>query len=45
MKNLISDIYNIDERIIELGKKAEENCREAFRRIEQIAEYNGAKGT
>lgn len=43
MKNLISDIYNIDERIIELGKKAEENCREAFRRIEQIAEYNGAK--
>lgn len=43
MKNLISDIYNIDERILELGKKAEENCREAFRRIEQIAEYNGAK--
>lgn len=43
MKNLISDIYNIDERILELGKKAEENCREAFRRIEQTAEYNGAK--
>lgn len=43
MKNLISDIYNIDERILELGKKAEENCREAFRRIEQIAEYNDAK--
>lgn len=43
MKNLISDIYNIDERILELGEKAEENCREAFRRIEQIAEYNGAK--
>lgn len=43
MKNLISDIYNIDERILELGKKAEENCREAFRRIEQIVEYNGAK--
>lgn len=43
MKNLISDIYNIDEHILEIGKKAEENCREAFRRIEQIAEYNGAK--
>ncbi|MCM1006776.1 MAG: methionine gamma-lyase family protein [Ruminococcus flavefaciens] len=43
MKNLISDIYNIDERILELGEKAEENCYEAFRRIEQIAEYNGAK--
>lgn len=43
MKNLISDIYNIDERILTLGKKAEENCREAFRRIEQTAEYNGAK--
>lgn len=43
MKNLISDIYNIDERILALGKKAEENCREAFRRIEQTAEYNGAK--
>lgn len=43
MKNLISDIYNIDERILELGKKAEENCREAFRRIERTAEYNGAK--
>lgn len=43
MKNLISDIYNIDERILELGEKAEENCHEAFRRIEQIAEYNGAK--
>lgn len=43
MKNLISDIYNIDGRILELGKKAEENCREAFRRIEETAEYNGAK--
>lgn len=43
MKNLISDIYNIDERILTLGKKAEENCREAFRSIEQTAEYNGAK--
>jgi aluminum resistance protein len=43
MKNLISDIYNIDERILEMGRKAEENCREAFRRIEATAEYNGAK--
>ncbi len=43
MNNRISEIYNIDERIIRLGQQAEENCTEAFRRIDSIAEYNGAK--
>lgn len=43
MNNRINEIYNIDERILRLGRQAEENCAEAFRRIESIAEYNGAK--
>ncbi len=43
MNSKISEIYNIDERILKLGQQAEENCAEAFRRIESIAEYNGAK--
>lgn len=43
MNSKISEIYNIDERILKLSQQAEGNCAEAFRRIESIAEYNGAK--
>lgn len=43
MNSKISEIYNIDERILKLGQQAEENCSEAFRRIESAAEYNGAR--
>ena len=43
MNSKINEIYNIDNRIIELAEKAEKNCAEAFRRIEETAEYNGAK--
>lgn len=43
MNNKINEIYNIDSRIIELAGKAEKNCAEAFRRIDETTEYNGAK--
>lgn len=43
MNSKIKEIYNIDERIIKLGKEAEKNCRECFCGIESRAEYNGAR--
>ncbi|MBE6856558.1 MAG: hypothetical protein E7500_03910 [Ruminococcus sp.] len=43
MNSKISEIYNIDERIMELGEKAEKSCAESFERISGTAEYNGAK--
>ncbi|MEG0614586.1 MAG: methionine gamma-lyase family protein [Oscillospiraceae bacterium] len=33
----------IDEKLRKLGKKAEENCAERFKNIEEIASYNGEK--
>ncbi|MCD8006478.1 MAG: methionine gamma-lyase family protein [Oscillospiraceae bacterium] len=39
MKNL----FNIDERILNLADEAEAQCSEAFKRIDEIAEYNGMK--
>lgn len=35
--------FNIDERLLELAKKAEEECKDVFARIDDIAEYNGVK--
>lgn len=43
MNQKINNLFGIDSRILELAEKAEKNCSEAFRRIESIAEYNGAK--
>lgn len=43
MNSKISEIYNIDERITELGRQAEKSCAESFERISDTAEYNGAK--
>ncbi len=43
MNSKISEIYNIDERIIKFGEQAEKNCAECFREIESRAEYNGAR--
>lgn len=39
----INDFYNISPKLMELAKKAEEDCLDAFKRIDDIAEYNGVK--
>lgn len=43
MNSKINEIYNFDSRLISLAEQAEKNCAEAFRRIDETAEYNGAK--
>ncbi len=43
MNSRIKELYNIDERILRLGEEAEKNCAQAFKEIEENAEYNGAK--
>ena len=43
MNNGIKDIYGFDDKLMELAQQAEENCREAFERIDSVAEYCGAK--
>lgn len=37
------NIYNFDPELLALAEQAENNCCQAFRDIEQTAEYNGAK--
>ena len=43
MNSKINDIYGFSPKLTELAQQAEENCQEAFRRIEATAEFNGAK--
>ena len=43
MNSRISELYNIDEKIIKLGEAAEKNCAGVFAEIDSNAEYNGAK--
>lgn len=43
MNKNISKIYNFNNKLLELAEQAEKNCTEAFRSIEEIAEYCGAK--
>ncbi len=43
MNHKINNLFNIDERIIKLAEKAEEKCTDVFRKIDECAEYNGAK--
>ena len=43
MNNAIKNIYGFDDRLMELAQQAEDNCREAFARIDSVAEYCGAK--
>ncbi len=43
MNQNINKLFDIDERILKLAEKAEKNCCDTFRRIEECAEYNGAK--
>lgn len=43
MNNRLSEIYNFDSRLLSLAEQAEKNCTESFRKIEETAEYNGAK--
>lgn len=37
------DFFNIDDRLLKLAEKAEENCRAKFKQTEEIAYYNGQK--
>ena len=39
----MNKFFNIDTKLLELAKKAEEECKEVFARIDDIAEYNGVK--
>ncbi len=39
----MNKFFNIDEKLLELAKKAEDECKEVFARIDDIAEYNGVK--
>ena len=43
MNSKIFDVYNFDEKLKNLAETAENNCREAFAKIEETAEYCGAK--
>ncbi|WP_298528674.1 methionine gamma-lyase family protein [uncultured Ruminococcus sp.] len=43
MNSKISEIYDFSPRLLELAQQAEANCKDAFARISDIAEYNGAK--
>lgn len=43
MNHKINSLFNIDERIIKLAEKAEKKCTDVFRKIDECAEYNGAK--
>lgn len=43
MNSKINEIYGFDERLAELAAQAEKNCAEAFAKIEENAEYCGAK--
>lgn len=39
----MNTFFNINSRIVELGRLAEKNCRPQFDEIEAIADYNGQK--
>lgn len=39
----MENIFGIDERLLGLAAKAEEECRESFAQIDRIAELNGQK--
>ena len=43
MNSRINEIYGFSPELTALAERAEANCAEAFRRTEEIAEYNGAK--
>lgn len=43
MNSNLNKIYNFNKKLIALAEQAEKNCTESFRKIENIAEYNGAK--
>ena len=39
----MTDFFDIDPRLMELARRAEELCRPAFERIGRVEEYNGQK--
>lgn len=43
MNKNISSIYSFPPELMKLAEQAESNCQEAFRRIDSVAEYCGAK--
>lgn len=43
MNSKIKELYNINDRILNLGEQAEKNCAQCFKEIDERAEFNGAK--
>lgn len=43
MNNKLNEIYNFNSKLLSLAEQAEKNCLDAFEKISEIAEYNGAK--
>lgn len=43
MNSKIKELYKINDRILKLGEQAEKNCAQCFRKIDETAEFNGAK--
>ncbi len=43
MNSKISNLYNFDSRLLNLAVQAEKNCEDSFKRIEETAEFCGAK--
>ena len=43
MNSKINQLYGFDPKLIEIAEKAEADCAEAFKKMEQTAEYCGAK--
>lgn len=40
---MIEQFFDLDEKLVQLGRQAETRCQEAFSRIEETAVYNEAK--
>lgn len=43
ISKILKEEYNLSDDVIELGKKAEENIKESFTKINETAEYNQLK--
>lgn len=43
MNSKIKELYKINDIILKLGEQAEKNCAQCFRKIDETAEFNGAK--
>lgn len=43
MNSKIKELYNINDKILKLGEQAEKNCAQCFKKVDETAEFNGAK--